>query len=357
MSISWLVIFNQLHYLRNKNLGFEQEHMVIIQNAQALGDRQEAFKAQLKKNPDIVEAAYASGGPFMSLSAHVFRVEGQDTNTNYTLVNIAVDHDFNPTYRFVMDEGRFFSRENTTDASAVVLNQAAVRALGIKDPVGKRLIPLSQQDTPLTIIGTVKDFHLQSLREAIRPMGMHLLEENAGVFLTLRIRPGETEKTLRFIEDQWKAFGPGQPVDIVFLDERLNRDYRGEILTKNVFSAFAGLAIFIACLGLFGLASFMTERRTKEIGIRKVLGASAGGIVVLLSQDYIKWLGIANLLAWPLAFYGMHHWLRTFAFRTTLTIWPFLLSGAAALAISLFTVSYQSIRAARTHPIKSLRYE
>ncbi len=355
--ISTLVIFRQLHYLRNKNLGFEQEHMVILQNAQALGDQQAAFKAELRKNPDIIEAAYSSGGPFMSLSAQIFRVEGQDINTNFTLVNIAVDHDFKPTYRFFMDEGRFFSRENTTDASAVVLNQAAVRALGIKNPVGKRIIPLSDQNEPFNIIGTVKDFHLQSLREAIRPMGMLLLQEEPGIFLTLRIRPGETEKILRAIEDRWEAFNPGQPVDFVFLDERLNRDYRGEILARNVFSAFAGLAIFIACLGLFGLASFMAERRTKEIGVRKVLGASVGGIVVLLSREYAKWLGIANLLAWPLAFYGMHHWLRNFAFRTTLAIWPFLLSGAAALAIALFTVSYQAIKAARAHPIKSLRYE
>ncbi len=356
--IGTIVIFNQLHFMRNKDLGFDKEHIVVIQNAHMIGDQQEAFKAELRKNPDILGAAYSATGPFMSLTAQIYRKEGQDIQANYTLVNIEVDHDYMDTYRLEMKEGRFFSRENSTDTSAIILNEAAVRALGIEVPViGKRLLWLTDEGISFTIIGTVRDFHMQSLHEAIRPMVMTLNRPVPMRLLSLRISPGETEKTLGFVEDQWKAFSPPQPVDYVFLDERFDRGYRSEIQAGNVFSAFAGLAILIACLGLFGLASFMAEQKTKEIGVRKVLGASVPGIVMLLSKEYVKWLVVANLLAWPLAYYAMHNWLQNFAFRTGLTVWPFLIAGGMALLVALLTVSFQSIKAALAHPIKSLRYE
>jgi putative ABC transport system permease protein len=245
-----------------------------------------------------------------------------------------------------MKDGRFFSRKNTTDNTAMILNEAAVRALGMEEPIiGKQLLWLTDEGISFTIIGTVRDFHIQSLHEAIRPMVMTLNRPAPMRLLSLRISPGETEKTLGFVEDQWKAFSPPQPVDYVFLDERFDRGYRSEIQAGNVFSAFAGLAILIACLGLFGLASFMAEQKTKEIGVRKVLGASVPGIVMLLSKEYVKWLVVANLLAWPLAYYAMHNWLQDFAFRTGLTVWPFLIAGGMALLVALLTVSYQSIKA------------
>jgi putative ABC transport system permease protein len=261
------------------------------------------------------------------------------------------------TYRFQLKEGRFFAPENATDEKAIVLNEVAVRSMGLENPVGKRLLDISDEITPLSIIGTVKDFHLQFLRDAIRPMGLLLLQGNSGRLLSIRINPGKTQPTLDFIKQQWDAFNPGQPIDYVFLDERFNRGLKADLQTGNVFSAFAGLAIFIACLGLFGLASFMAELKTKEIGVRKVLGATVPGIVILLSKEYVKWLALANLLAWPLAYYAMYNWLQNFAFRIDISIWPFLLAGGAALIIALMTVSYQSIKAAVTHPVKCLRYE
>ncbi len=355
--IGTIVIFSQLHYMRNKNLGFEKDHILIIQNAHILGDQQQAFKNELKKNPNILGATYAATGPFMSLSAQIYRREGQDIQTNYTLINIVADHDYMDTYRFEMKEGRFFSRENSTDTSAIILNESAVRALGLEDPVGQQLLYLNEGATPLTIIGTAKDFHLQSLNEAIRPMAMTLIQENPGRLMSIRTSPAPLDQTLNFIETQWKAFNPPQPVDYVFLDDQFDEGFRQEELSFKVFSAFAGLAIFIACLGLFGLASFMAEQKTKEIGVRKVLGASISGIVLLLSKEYVKWLALANLLAWPLAYYAMSSWLQDFAFRISLTVWPFLIAGGAALVISLLTVSFQSIKAALAHPVKSLKYE
>ena len=356
--IGTVLIFNQLHFMRSKDLGFDKEHIVIVQNAHMIGDQQEAFKAELRKNPDILGASYSASGPFMSLMAQVFRKEGQDIQTTYTLVNIETDHDYLDTYRLEMKDGRFFSRDNTTDTSAIILNEAAVRAMGLEEPtIGKQLEMLSDEGQSFTIIGTVKDYHMQSLHEAIRPMVMTLEDPDPNRLLSLRISPGRIDEVLGYLEEQWKAFGPAQPVDYVFMDERFERGYTSEIQTGNVFSAFAGLAIFIACLGLFGLASFMAEQKTKEIGVRKVLGASVPKILVLLSKEYIKWLALANLLAWPLAYYAIHSWLQNFAFRTSITVWPFLLAGGAALMVALLTVSYQSLRAALAHPIKSLRYE
>ncbi len=356
--IGTIIIFTQLHYMQSKDLGLDKEHVVVVQNAYMIGDQKEAFKTELKKNPDILGAAFSASGPFMSLTAQIYRKEGQDIQTNYTLVNIIADHDYLDTYRLEMKEGRFFSRENTTDTSAMILNEAAVHALGFEEPViGKQLQWMTEEGASFSIIGTVKDFHMQSLHEAIRPMVMTLSGPGPQRLLSLRISPGRIDQTLAFLEEQWKAFSPGQPVDYVFLDERFDRDYKSEIRAANVFSAFAGLAILIACLGLFGLASFMAEQKTKEIGVRKVLGASVAGIVVLLSKEYVKWLVLANLLAWPLAYYAMHSWLQNFAFRTNITIWPFMLAGGSALVVSLLTVSYQSIKAALAHPIKSLRYE
>lgn len=356
--IGTIVIYNQLHFMRHKDMGFDQEQIVIIQNAQSLGDQQGAFKTSLRQNPDILAAAYSDTGPFMSLAAQVYRKEGQDIQTNYTLVNIQVDYDYMETYRFQMKEGRFFSKENTTDASAVILNEAAVKAMGMKEPIlGQQLLLLSGEGESFTVIGIVKDFHVQSLHEAIRPMVMTLDQDSPIRLLSIRLGSDQVDKTMGFIEEQWKAFDSPQPIDYTFLDERFDRAYKSEIQTGNVFSAFAGLAIFIACLGLFGLASFMAEQKTKEIGVRKIMGASVPGIVLLLSKEYMKWLVVANLIAWPLAYYAMHKWLENFAFRATLTIWPFLLAGATALIIALITVSYQSLKAALSHPIKCLRYE
>jgi putative ABC transport system permease protein len=356
--VGTIVITKQLRFMQNKELGFDKQHIVVIQNARVLGDGQAAFKTELKGNPDILDAAYSIGGPFMSLSARIYRKEGgQDAATSYTLVNIVGDHDFLNTFRMTMKEGRFFSRENSTDDSAIILNEAAVHALGLENPVGQGLTQLNDEGIPFQIIGTVGNFHMQFLTDAIRPTVLTLLQDDPGQYLSIRIRPGKAESALDFIQRRWKAFGPAQPVDYVFLDENFNRQFKTDTQTGNVFSAFAGLAIFIACLGLLGLASFMAERKTKEIGVRKVLGASIGGIVMLLSKEYLKWLIIANLLAWPLAYYAMQRWLQKFAFRTALGLGPFLLAGGAALAIALLTVSYQSIKAALAHPIKSLRYE
>jgi len=292
----------------------------------------------------------------MRLIGGVFQKEGAESNESHTLLNIAADYDFLETYQIKMAQGRFFSREMTTDTLAVILNETAVSTLNITDISKDRLNP-SGNNPPLNIIGVFKDFHLQSLHEKIRPMSATLLRSQPGVLLSVRIRPGEIEETIRFLETEWNKFVPGQPADYVFFDDRFDDMYRSEIQAGKVISSFSLLAIFIACLGLFGLASFTMVQRTKEIGIRKVMGASTSGIILLMSRQFLKWVLIANVLAWPIAYYAMNKWLQNFAFKTDMGLWIFIVSGVSALIIALLTVSYNSIKAAVANPAEALRFE
>ena len=356
--IGTVVIYNQLYYLRNKELGFDKEQLVIVQNAQRIGSQQQSFKNELKQVAGVVNATFSNSLPQMSLNGQVFQKEGAEGNESHTLVNLAVDYDFLDTYRIEMVEGRFFTPDRSTDSLAVILNEAAVKALNLSNPMEERLIQVAGDgDRILHIIGIYKNFHLQSLHESIRPMISTLLHDEPGRYLSVRIQPGMIEETIQYIEEKWNQFVPDQPLEYVFLDERFDQMYRTEIQAGRVFTAFAVLAIFIASLGLFGLASFTTNQRTKEIGIRKVMGASIHGIVLLLVKEFVKWVLIANIVAWPIAYYAMNKWLQNFAFRTGLEIWIFVVSAMAALVIAVFTVSYQSIRAAFANPANSLRYE
>ncbi len=218
------------------------------------------------------------------------------------------------------------------------------------------MMPDPNQSRFYTIVGVLKDFHYESLHQQIRPLAIFL---NSGqtAYLPVRIRPNDISKTISFIEDQWKKIVPGKPFEYFFLDEDFNKLYQSEQKTGQIFTTFSVLAIFIACLGLFGLTAFTVERRIKEIGIRKVLGASISTIVFLISKEFLKWVLIANLIAWPVAYYFMNNWLENFAYKTDITLWVFIFSGIIALIIALLTVSSQTIKAATANPVKSLRYE
>jgi putative ABC transport system permease protein len=209
----------------------------------------------------------------------------------------------------------------------------------------------------MDIIGMVNDFHMESLHTKIGPMAVILVGSRPGVLLSVRVRPGDLPKTLGFLEDTWREFTNNQPFEYVFFDDQFDMLYKGEIQAGKVITAFACLAVFIACLGLLGLASFTAGQRTKEIGIRKVLGATTPGILVLLNRDFVIRVLLANLIAWPVAYYTMNGWLQNFAYRIRVNIWMFLGSAVLALLIALFTVSYQTLRAARGNPVDSLRYE
>lgn len=352
------VIYTQLHYIRNKKLGFDKEHVVVIQRAEKLGTQQLAFKNQLYQNPGVLSATFTDSLPQILLEAKVFqKEEGEGSQENNTLITITADYDLLETYGLEMIEGRYFKKEHSTDATAVVLNETAIKALNIQDPLEKRLVLVGMKRKPMDIIGIINDFHMESLHTKIGPTAVILTGARPSVILSVRMRPGDLTKTLGFLEDQWREFTNNQPFEYVFFDDQFDTLYKAEIQAGKVITAFACLAVFIACLGLLGLASFTASQRTKEIGIRKVLGATTKGIIVLLNKDFVKRVLVANLIAWPLAYYVMNKWLQNFAYRIRISIWMFLASAVIALLIALFTVSYQTIRAARGNPVDSLRYE
>ncbi|HSP88829.1 MAG TPA: ABC transporter permease [Ignavibacteriaceae bacterium] len=354
---STLIVYNQMKFIQDKKLGFDKEHVLVIQRAWALEDHAKAFKEELLRNSNIVSASNTDNLPGRLFGQTVFKPEDAPLSQQYPLAIMATDYDFSKTLGLKMVEGRYFSRESSTDTTAIILNENAVKFMDMKDPIGKRLVlPDPNQSRVFTIVGVLKDFHYESLHQHIRPLAIFL---NSGqtAYLPIRIRPNDVSKTISFVKDQWNEFVPGKPFEYFFLDEDFNRLYQSEQKTGQIFSAFSILAIFIACLGLFGLTAFTVERRIKEIGIRKVLGASVSTIVLLISKEFLKWVLIANLIAWPVAYFYMNSWMENFAYKTNISIWVFIFSGIIALLIALLTVISQTIKAATANPVKSLRYE
>ena len=260
-----------------------------------------------------------------------------------------------------MAAGRYFEKARPTDAQAVVINEAAARKLGLKDPAGKQLVavgPTQAQSQTLTIIGVAKDFHFQSLHSEIRPLIIgYFGERGFGRFLSVRVRPEDIRDTIAFMDRTWRRFARNQAFEYEFFDAHFARLYRAEERTGRVSLAFSILAVFVAGLCLFGLSAFVAEQMTKEIGIRKTLGATVAGLSLLLAGQFTKWVLAANVIAWPLAYYFMNRWLEKFAYRTAVSPWPFLLTSALVFAFALLTVSYQTIKAATADPVKSLKYE
>ncbi len=267
---------------------------------------------------------------------------------------VDVDYDFFKTFGMNMKEGRSFSRNFSLDENnGVILNETAINAMGLQSPVGKRLSIRNWQGT---IIGVVQDYNFKSLHNKIEPLILVMVNRQLN-YLFVRIKSQDISNTIKFLRNKWESYNLQYPFEYGFVDTLLDNLYKNEEIVKTLFNYFTFLAIFISCLGLFGLAFYLTEQRTKEIGIRKVLGASVSKIVSMLSKEFLKWVLIANILAWPVAYYFMDKWLQNFAYRTNLKIWMFLFSGVLALLIALLTVSYQAIKAARANPADSLRYE
>ncbi|MEJ2617903.1 MAG: ABC transporter permease, partial [Ignavibacteriaceae bacterium] len=288
-------------------------------------------------------------------SETVFKLENAPVSQQFLMGLITTDGNFAKTMGIDLTEGRYFSKNNPSDSVAVVLNESAVKTFNIKDPIGKRII-FAGQNLTCNIIGVVKDFHLRSLHQKIEPLVIYYRSGQTN-YLPIRISSNDISGTISAIKNEWKKFVPNKPFEYFFLDEDLNRLYHSDQKTGEILSSFSLLAIFIACLGLFGLAAFTTERRTKEIGIRKALGASVLNVIFILSKEFTKWVLIANIIAWPVAYFFMNKWLQDFAYRINVSIWIFILSGIIALFIALLTVISHAIKAARANPVKSLRYE
>jgi putative ABC transport system permease protein len=270
-----------------------------------------------------------------------------------------VDPDFSSTYKIKMQEGRFYSKQSPADQTgAYVLNETALEKMRLNSPIGKDLTIWGRKGK---IIGIVKDFHFSSLHHSIEPVILRIPNPDEEKFyyriISVRLNGKALSQSLSFLENTWKSIFRSESFNYYFVDESLNLNYLAEQRMSNVFKTFSLLAIFIACLGLYGLTAFTIEQKVKDIGVHKVLGASVSNIVFLISKNFLWWIIFSNAIAWPVTYFVMNKWLQNFAYRIDLTIWPFLLAGLAALVIALLTVSWQAIRAATTNPVKSLRYE
>jgi putative ABC transport system permease protein len=358
---STFVISRQLGYVRDKQLGFDKEHVIVIHRADALGKQADTFKQELLRYPNIITISDTESLPGRHFNPNSHRLEGRPATETPTLHTMYGDHNFVELLDLEIVRGRYFSPEILTDAtSSVVINERAVKELGLTDALGKRLHKEFGGAKPgefVTIIGVLKDFHFNSLHYEILPMIIRPLSQRTWNFTSVRIGPRNIPESIAQIEKTWNTFTGGQPFEYSFLDEDFDNLYRKEERMGRIFSAFAGLAIFIACLGLVGLISFTAEQRTKEIGIRKVLGASVLKIVYLLSREVVVLVCVAALVAAPIAYYGMHRWLENFAFRIGISPFMFILTAFGTLAVALLSVSFRAIKAAQANPIDSIRYE
>ncbi|MGH7598880.1 MAG: ABC transporter permease [bacterium] len=357
--IGTVVVYRQLQYVQNQNLGFDKEHVLVIPVVDPPARFQfPSFQNAIQQNPGILSVSASSSVPGGLIGVGLLHPEGIPDNENVSMEMMFVDHDFLPALGIAMAAGRNFSRDYSTDSTdAFIINETAAARLGWKnDAVGKVLDFVNQRRG--RVIGVMKDFHMKSLHQKIEPLAIHLaFSMDPYINFVVRLSPQDIPAKLAFVEEKWRQVYPLHPFEYSFLDDDFDHLYRAEQLRGKIFSAFAGLAIFIACLGLFGLAAFSAEQRTKEIGIRKILGAAEGQIVFLLSKEFVLLVLIANLVAWPIAYWTMHNWLQDFAYRTSLQWDIFILGGIAALAISLLTVSFQAIKAALANPVEALRYE
>ncbi len=352
--VGTIVIHQQMSYMQSKNLGFNKEHVVVIEEAWALGRQREAFKQELLANFNVVSVSVAENLPGHSYDDRFLYPENAAPGEQYNFSLLVADHDYVETLALEMAQGRTFSRVLATDSNAVLVNEAAVKILGLNDPIGKG-VGISSDDI-FPIIGVIKDFHFKSLHDEINPL-VYFLGRGTMSFTAVRIRSDDISSTLDYLKARWFEFVPDVPFKYSFLDEDFAALYRTEQKTQQLFSVFSVLAIMIASIGLFGLAAFTAERRTKEIGVRKVLGASISNLLFLLNREFFRLVVIANVIAWPIAYYSMTKWLQDFAYRIDIGWWVFALAGGLALLIALLTVSTQAIRAALANPVKSLRYE
>ena len=348
-----LVIGNQLNYMQNKKLGYNKDNIGYFMFPIRPGDpKLEALKKELSNNPDILSVTKGYSPINLEATSGGYNWAGKKPGDDVLFHRLDTDEDYAKTFQLELKDGRFFSSDYPTDNTAAVINEKAVEAMGLKNPVGEVLT--TSRGAKLTIIGVLKDFHIQSLHFKIEPLIMKKGESNN---LIVKMKPDHIPATVESINKTFKSFNPGLPLDFHFLDVDFDNLYRTEQRMSKIFGYFSVLAIIISCLGLIGLSLFMTELRTKEIGIRKVNGAKSLEIFSLVSKEYIVWVLISILIASPVAWYAMHRWLENFAYKTELSWWIFALTGLLALGIALLTVSWQSLKAATRNPVEALRYE
>jgi putative ABC transport system permease protein len=352
------VVNEQLSYIQNKKLGFDKDNILYIPAKSRLAENYESVRNRLLQNPEISGVSMQESVPITTINGGWVRWQGQTTQ-GLVVRNTKVTPEYFSTMNIGLKEGRYFSKEFSTDKDAsFILNEAAVEYLGLTSPLG---MEISTFDRVGKIVGVVENSHFKSLHNKIEPLIFMELSDYTSVDLfgvvLIKFSGGNVPSLLSSIKNLWGEFNPTLPFEYHFLDQTIDQQYHFERRLGSIFTWFSLLAIGISVSGLLGLAVLLMQQRTKEIGVRKVLGASVTEVVLLLSKEFIVWVIIANIIAWPIAWYGVNKWLEDFAYRIDLTVWPFVLAGMSALAIAIVTVSFQAIKAASANPVESLRYE
>jgi putative ABC transport system permease protein len=355
--IGTLVIYNQLNFIHNKNLGFNRSQVLVIKNVNVLGKQAKILKQEIKEMPGVVNATmstYLPTGEDRNMTG-LFPELPIDIKHDVLSEFWPVDEDYMNTLGIKLIAGRNFSNQMASDTAAMIVNEAFVKRFGFKDPLNKTVYRDSYGIQPYHVVGVMKNFHFSSLKDEIKPVALVYNEDRGSI--SARVKTASLAALMSNIEDKWKHLSPNQQFTYSFMDQDFDATYRSEQRIGQLFISFSTLAILIACLGLFGLAAYAAEQRNKEIGIRKVLGASISGIVSMLSIDFIKLVFISILISSPLAWFIMNKWLQNFAYRENIQWWILAIAGAVALIIAFVTISFQSIKAALANPVKSLRSE
>ena len=357
---STLVVYRQIKYIQSRDLGYSREHVLIVQNTETLGRKAQSFKQEIRQLSGVDNTTLTGALPTADYGNWnvLFEDRALDQKRAIHSDQYNVDEDYLSTLGIRLQSGRNFSAQMPTDSSAIIINEAAAKQLSFKNPLNQLLY--GPEDNFLKkintyhIIGVIKDFNFRSLRQNVTPMFLRLHEDRGA--LSVRIRAGaDISAVLAQVRDKWKGLSPNEEFAYSFMEQDFDGLYRAEQRIGKIFLSFSSLAILIACLGLFGLVAYAAEQRTREIGIRKVLGAGISTIVRMLSKDFIRLVLLAIIIASPLAWLAMHKWLQGFAYRVDISIWIFVVAGLIALAIAILTVSFQTIRSAMANPVKSLK--
>lgn len=359
--VGTFVIYMQLDYIRKKDIGYNREQILILNNTWSLGQKADAFRNELLKIAGVEKATVSGYLPvnYIRNNDSFFPSPSMDTKDAISMQIWEIDEHYIPTMEMEIVEGRNFSADMKTDSSGVIVNEAAAKFMGNEGIINKSLYRFTDAHTKATqelrIIGIVKNFNFSSLREQVKPLAFRYSASRGSI--SLKVNTSDLQGILAQVKTKWEAVSTGLPLEYSFMDDDFNQHYTGDRKIGELFTIFAALAIFIACLGLFGLATFIAEQRTKEIGIRKVLGANVSSITALLSKDFVRLVLIAIVIATPLAYYFMDKWLEAFAYRIAIQWWVFLASGTLVILIALITVSFQAIKTALVNPVNSLRAE
>jgi putative ABC transport system permease protein len=351
MIIGTLVLYRQMHFMRHFKIGYNQDQVLTIGLNGDLVRKCEIMKTEFQNLPGVLAVSAVSNLPTrLSYSRILSEWEGRDSDDHFLINLLFADQGLVHTLQMEMTEGRYFSTEIPTDTSeGIVVNETAVRLMNMDSPLGKRVMDGR-------IIGVIQDFHFASLHSKIEPLLIYC-DSDEYRYLMVKIGADNVAETQRRLQKIWSRINPDIPMEYEFLDEQFDRIYRSDLRVEKIVNAFSFLTLFIACLGLFGLASFTAEQRTKEIGIRRVLGASMSSIVTLLAREFTKWVLLSNLIALPIGYLIMRSMMASYAYKVNLSWWIFIAAGGGALIIALITVSFQAIRAANTSPVDALQYE